>query len=366
MQSKSGQMFDVNKLVRKNIRSLKPYSSAREEFKGEARVFLDANENGEQHVQLWRSFSGNDLRTNRYPDPRQLELKTAIGQMKDIGIDNIFLGNGSDECIDLLFRSFCEPSRDNVIIIDPTYGMYEVAAGINGVEARRAALNNDFQIDLKAVKNLVDVDTKIIWLCSPNNPTGNSLNKDDILYLLSGFDGLVVLDEAYIDYSSQPSFLPFLNKFPNLVILQTFSKAWGLAGLRLGMAFAAIEIVTILNKIKPPYNISTISQHYVLESIQGEAFLKDSLSKIEVAKTRLEATLRQLPFVKKVFLSDANFVLVRFNDARAVYQYLLSNGVVVRDRSNDTLCENCLRITVGSEKENDLLIQTLQKYQSFK
>ena len=347
-------MFDVQKLVRDNIKNLSPYSSARDEFSGTAKVFLDANEN---------SF-GSPLTKwyNRYPDPHQVAIKAALSKIKSVPAEQIFIGNGSDECIDLLFRSFCEPGKDNVIICPPTYGMYEVSANINDVKIKKAPLLSDFQLDLIHLENLIDANTKIIWICSPNNPTGNSIERSSIEMVLNNFNGLVVIDEAYINFSKQKSFIQELQDYPNLVVLQTLSKAWGLAGLRLGMAFASEAIINILDKVKPPYNINTATQELVLKALEEVGQVNDMIKIIVDMREALANVFRQMPTVEKVYPSDANFLLVKIADARAVYDFLLTQQIVVRDRSSVELCENCLRITIGTEKENTLLVDAMQAW----
>ena len=345
-------MFDLDKITRDNIRALVPYSSARDEFKGEARVFIDANENS----------LGSPLTKwyNRYPDPHQWKVKEAISKIKGIGPEHIFMGNGSDECIDLLFRAFCVPGKDNVIINPPTYGMYEVSAAINDIEVRRALLLDDFQLDLVHLENLVDEHTKLIWICSPNNPTANSMNRQDIEVILNNFSGLVVIDEAYINFSRHRSFIQELGDYPNLVVLQTMSKAWGLAGLRVGMAFASQAIIEVLNKVKPPYNISESTQELVLKALEEVGQVNDMIRILVQLRERLAADLAALPVVRKVYPSDANFLLVKTDDARGIYEYLLHAGIVVRDRSKVELCAGCLRITVGTEEENRELLMALR------
>ncbi len=346
--------FDLNKLIRENIKNLTPYSSARDEFSGAAKVFLDANENS----------LGSPLTKwyNRYPDPHQLKVKERIAFVKSVPTENIFLGNGSDECIDLLFRSFCEPKKDNVIICPPTYGMYEVSANINDVEIRKAPLLEDFQLDLVHLENLVDENTKLIWICSPNNPTGNSLNRADIEAVLNNFNGIVVIDEAYINFAKQKSFIQELHDYPNLVVIQTFSKAWGLAALRLGMAFASVEIIEVLNKVKPPYNINQATQELALKALEEVGQVNDMIKILVDMRNALMEVFTQIPIVEKVYPSDSNFFLVKIQDARKVYEYLLTKGIVVRDRSNVKLCDNCLRITIGTEKENTLLVDAIADY----
>lgn len=347
-------MFNLDKLTRANIKKLTPYSSARDEFSGEAKVFLDANENslGSPLIKWY----------NRYPDPHQQLLKQKLAAIKGIGTAHIFLGNGSDECIDLLFRCFCEPGKDNVIICPPTYGMYEVSANINDVEIRKAPLQDNFQLDLVHLENLIDANTKLLWLCSPNNPTGNSLNRADIETVLNNFNGIVVVDEAYINFARQKSFVQELLEYPNLVVLQTLSKAWGLAGLRLGMAFASAAIVEILNKVKPPYNINQSTQELVLQALEEVGQVNDMIKILVDMRGALVEVFESMPTVEKVYPSDANFILVKVKDARKIYEFLLTRGIVLRDRSNVKLCEDCLRITVGTEKENTLLVDAMQDW----
>lgn len=346
--------FNLEQLVRENIKKLVPYSSARDEFHGEAKIFLDANENS----------IGSPLTKwyNRYPDPHQKKIKEKLAIIKGVPPAQIFIGNGSDECIDVLYRAFCEPGKDNVIICPPTYGMYEVSAHINDVEVRKAKLLGNFQLDLIHMETLVDANTKIIWLCSPNNPTGNSLNREDIEMVLNNFDGLVVIDEAYINFSRQRSFIPELKEYPNLVILQTLSKAWGLAGLRLGMAFASDAIINIYNKVKPPYNISEAVQELVIRALDNVQDVNAMIQVIVEERKRLELELPSIACVGHVYPSDANALLVKTVDAKAIYNYLLTQQIVVRDRSKVELCEGCLRITVGTAKENDELLNALRSF----
>lgn len=344
-------MFNLDNITRSNIKKLSPYSSARDEYSGEAKVFLDANENSlGSPLSKWY---------NRYPDPHQVKLKASISQVKSIAANQIFLGNGSDECIDLLYRCFCEPGKDNVIICPPTYGMYEVSANINNIELRKAPLLDDFQLDLVHLENLADENTRIIWICSPNNPTGNSLNRADIEMVLNNFNGLVVVDEAYINFSRQSSWIRELQEYPNLVVLQTFSKAWGLAGLRLGMSFASPAIIEIMDRVKPPYNINQVTQELALQALEEVGQVNDMIRLIVDMRNALADVLRQIPGVEKVYDSDANFLLVKIKAARQVYDYLLTKGIVVRDRSNVKLCDDCLRITIGTEEENTQLVDAL-------
>jgi histidinol-phosphate aminotransferase len=348
--------MDINLLQRENIKNLRPYSTARDEYKGQAQVFLDANEN---------SFgSPLDQNYNRYPDPLQLDLKEAIGKIKGLPIENTFLGNGSDEAIDLLFRSFCEPGIDNVIILPPTYGMYEVSANINNVEVRKVNLLPDYQLDLDRIAEAIDAHTKIIFICSPNNPTGNSIIRTDIETVLANFEGLVVIDEAYINFSKQRSFIPELTEYSNLVILQTFSKAWGLAALRLGMAFAARPVIDILNKVKPPYNINQATQDLALKALENVEQVNEWIKITVAERDRLGEELLNLELVKTVYPSDANFILVAVSDASAIYNFLVEQGIIVRDRSKVALCEGCLRITVGTSSENDTLLNALKTFQN--
>lgn len=346
--------FDLSTLVRPNISKLVAYSSARDEFSGEAKVFLDANENSLGSPLLkWY---------NRYPDPHQRAIKQKLSVIKGIAPEHIFLGNGSDECIDLLFRCFCEPGKDNVIICPPTYGMYEVSANINDVAVKKAPLLEDFQLDLVHLETLVDANTKLIWLCSPNNPTGNALNRVDIETVLNNFNGIVVVDEAYINFAKQKSFIQELTDYPNLVVLQTLSKAWGLAGLRLGMAFASAAIIEVLDKVKPPYNINQATQELVVKALDEVGQVNDMIRLLVDMREALAEVFRSMPTVEKVYPSDANFLLVKIKDARKIYEFLLGKGIVLRDRSNVTLCEDCLRITVGTEQENTLLVDAMQDW----
>lgn len=339
--------FNIDKLLRGNISNLKPYSSARDEFSGEAAVFLDANEN--PYNSPW----------NRYPDPRQLKLKERVSEIKHVPVRNIFLGNGSDEPIDLLFRAFCDPGKDNVVMIDPTYGMYRVAADINNVAVITVPLDTEFVLDPEAVLASVTPSTKAIFLCSPNNPSGNALERNDLLQIIGSFGGIVVIDEAYIDFCPEKSFLPVLGQYPNMVVLQTFSKAWGMAGLRLGMAFADGPIIEVLSRIKYPYNLSVLVQQKGLELLANEQYMADWVQKVLKERTKMIGALKKYPFVIKVFPTDANFVLVRTHDPRGIYQYLVGNKVIVRDRSSISLCEGCLRISIGSPEENEMLIEAL-------
>jgi histidinol-phosphate aminotransferase len=341
--------MNVNNLLRKNIKSLQPYSSARNEYSGEAMVFLDANENPFNQPY------------NRYPDPLQRELKAKIALLKNVMPEQIFLGNGSDEPIDLLIRAFCEPGEDNVVSIDPTYGMYQVAAGINNVDVKKVSLTETFELDGQELLNSTNEKTKLVFLCSPNNPTGNCLNEKVVLEVVKNFQGIVVLDEAYVDFAPGKSLLPNLNEYQNLVILQTFSKAWGMAGIRLGMAFASSEIISILNKIKYPYNLNILTQQKALELIENRDKVEKWVKLLIAEREKMRALLSEFPFVVNIFPSDANFVLVKMHDARGIYGYLKEKGVIVRDRSKVHLCEDSLRITIGSSEENKLLLNALKE-----
>jgi histidinol-phosphate aminotransferase len=343
-------MANITSLVRKNILSLKPYSCARDEFQGEASAFLDANENPFNNPY------------NRYPDPLQWKLKESITAKKKVPSTHIFLGNGSDEAIDLVFRVFCEPAQDNVVAISPTYGMYQVSADINHVEYRKAPLNDDFTLNAKRLLESVDEHTKVIFLCSPNNPSGNLLDRTEVLHVLENFGGIVVIDEAYVDFSPEESWLEHLTHFPNLIVLQTFSKAWGLAGVRLGMAFASPEIIVLFNKVKYPYNVNILTQELVLEHLQFESRKRSWVTLLLNERQRLIAELHQLPYLNTIYPSSANFVLVKVNDANAIYHYLIEKSIIVRNRNTVVLCEGCLRITVGTPDENNLLIKALKAY----
>ena len=344
-------MISLEKLVRPNIWSLAPYSSARDEYSGkEAHVFLDANENP------------YNTPYNRYPDPLQREVKSALKKVKGVPEENIFLGNGSDEAIDLPYRIFCNPGQDNVVAIAPTYGMYKVCADINNVEYRQVLLNDCFDFKSADVLAACDEHTKIIWLCSPNNPTGNSLSRDEILKTIEGFEGIVIVDEAYIDFSQQMSLRQELPTHPNLIILQTMSKAWGSAAIRLGMAFASKEIINIYNKVKYPYNVNQLTQLQALEMLK-DPFEVDKYVKILLAeRTRLMQAFQDLPICEQIYKTDANFFLARVTDANAIYNYLVDRGVIVRNRHKVQLCQNCLRITIGTRTENNELLSALRQY----
>lgn len=342
--------MNLQHLVRPNIWKLKPYSSARHEFEGEAEVYLDANENP-----YGASYS-------RYPDPLQWQLKEEIARYKGVSPEQIFLGNGSDEAIDLLIRIFCSPGQDEILIVPPTYGMYKVCADISDVAVTECLLTPGFHLDLPAIRRSCGDQTKLIFICSPNNPTGNLINEEQILEILAFFPGMVVLDEAYVDFCSEASWLSRLQDYPNLVILQTFSKAWGLAGIRLGLAFAAVPVIQLLNKVKPPYNINTLTQEQAILALMSGTERKDrQVAEILSERKRLTGLLKQRPEVIQVYDSSANFLLVKFNDAKAVFNHLKDDGIVVRDRSNSPLCEGCLRITIGTPEENDRVIRSLNQ-----
>ena len=344
-------MISLEQLVRPNIWSLAPYSSARDEYSGkEAHVFLDANEN---------PYNGP---YNRYPDPLQREVKQVLQKVKGVPEDMIFLGNGSDEAIDLAYRVFCTPGRDNVVSIAPTYGMYQVCADINDVEYRQVLLDEDFQLHADQLLAACDANTKIIWICSPNNPTGNSLNRDEILKVIEGFEGIVIVDEAYIDFAQQMSLRQELPTHPNLIILQTMSKAWGSAAIRLGMAFASKEIINIYNKVKYPYNVNQLTQEQALEMLK-DPFEVDKWVKMLLAeRSRLMQAFLELPICEQIYKTDANFFLARMTDANAIYNYLVDKGIIVRNRNKVQLCQNCLRITIGNRTENNELLSALRQY----
>ena len=343
-------MKDLKELTRPNIWSLAPYSSARNEYAGrEARVFLDANENPYNNPY------------NRYPDPLQLELKAAISKVKSVPADCIFLGNGSDEAIDLPYRCFCRPGIDNVVAIEPTYGMYKVCADINDVEYRPVLLDDNYQISADKLLSACDQNTKLIWICSPNNPTGNKILRDEIIRVIEGFDGIVIVDEAYSDFSSQPSLRKDLSKYPNLIILNTMSKAWGCAAIRLGMAFASREIIDLFNKVKYPYNVNLLTQRQALEAINDPFQVDKWVRMLKLERDRMIEAFRMLPICQTVYPTDANFFLAKMQDAQKTYDYLVDKGVIVRNRTRVKLCQNCLRITVGTKNENNELIAALRQ-----
>lgn len=345
--------FNLNKLLRENIKNIKPYSSARDEYQDvtDGMVFIDANEN---------PFNNG---VNRYPDPQQTQVKERLSQLKGIPANQILLGNGSDEVLDLIFRAFCEPNKDKIITLPPTYGMYSVLANLNAIENIEIPLEYDFQPDKDEVSRTMHPQTKLLMLCSPNNPTANSINARDIEWLLDDFQGIVVIDEAYIDFSKNESWLSRLNEFPNLIITQTLSKAYGLAGIRLGICYASEEIISVLNKIKPPYNINQLTQEKALERLNKIEDVQDEVKRILSEREKLIIELDTISFVYFVYPSDANFILAKVDDANKRYQQLVKEGIVVRNRTNQPLCEDCLRFSVGTPEENEKLIKTLNQLQ---
>ncbi|MBQ4819206.1 histidinol-phosphate transaminase [Aquimarina sp. MMG016] len=343
--------FDINQIVRENVKGLKPYSSARDEYvsDGSEMIFLDANENPYENG------------VNRYPDPKQRSLKELLAAQKGVSTKNILLGNGSDEVLDLLFRAFCEPKVDNIITLPPTYGMYKVLANINNIEEKEVLLTNDFEPNVYKILEAVDKTTKIIFLCSPNNPTGNSFSEESIIEILENLEGLVVIDEAYIDFSSKETWINKLNTYPNLIVTQTLSKAYGMAGIRLGLCYASKEIIGILNKIKPPYNVNELTQQRALERVKNVDQVKTEVAAIIKQRDELVVSLKNVNFVKEIYTTDANFVLVKVDDADKRYKQLLDEGIVIRNRTTQPLCENTLRFTVGTEVENRKLIKVLRQ-----
>ncbi len=342
--------FDINNLVRDNVKVMKPYSSARDEFEDfdtANMVFLDANEN---------PFNNG---VNRYPDPQQKTLKSVLAIQNKLQQNQILLGNGSDEVLDLLFRAFCEPKRDNIITLPPTYGMYGVLANLNAVENREVLLSTDFQPQLDLILKAVDANTKIIFLCSPNNPTANSFSSESVLFLLEKFKGLVVIDEAYIDFSEKASWLKKINEYPNLIVTQTLSKAYGLAGIRLGICYASAAIIAVLNRIKPPYNVNELTQKRALERLNTPEVIENEIALIKKQRTKLLDSLKTINFVKQIYPTEANFILIKVDDANKRYDELISKGIVIRNRTTQPLCENTLRLTIGTEEENNKLIKTL-------
>ena len=342
--------FNIQSLIRENIKTLKPYSSARDEYKasGSDMVFLDANEN---------PFENG---VNRYPDPKQKDVKSALAAVKKCNPENMVLGNGSDEILDLIFRAFCEPKQDNIITLPPTYGMYKVLADINNIAVKEVYLTNTFQPNVAEILNVADDNSKLLFLCSPNNPTGNSFSEEAVEKLLKEFNGIIVIDEAYIDFSSQKSWLNRLEEFPNLVITQTLSKAYGMAGIRLGVCYASLTIVDVLNRIKPPYNVNLLTQEKALERIKNQERVQQEIDKIQQNKLQLAEALKNIGFIQKIYPSDANFILAKVDDANARYNQLVDKGIVIRNRTTQPLCENCLRFTVGTEVENEKLIEALK------
>ncbi|MGB4845708.1 MAG: histidinol-phosphate transaminase [Ferruginibacter sp.] len=348
--------FDLQKLVRENIRNLKPYSSARHEFTGKGSVFLDANENA------YGSPVAENF--NRYPDPLQWQLKFQLARIKGVPAENICIGNGSDEIIDLSYRIFCNPGKDNVIVCPPTYGMYAVSADINDIEIRKINLTKEFQLDVEGILNAIDSNTKLLFVCSPNNPTGNNMNRTDVELLLNNFNGIVIIDEAYINYSNQKTFIQELTEYPNLIVMQTLSKAWGLAALRLGLCYTSMDIIDLFNKVKPPYNINEASQQIALEGLQRTELVNEWIKEVVLEREKLTTAVKQFSFVKHIYPSDANFILVKVQDADALYQFLTQNEIVVRNRSKETGCENCLRISIGTPEENKKLLSVLKNYKA--
>jgi len=344
--------MNIQDLVRENVKSLQPYSSARDEYKeivSNKMIFLDANEN---------PFENG---VNRYPDPQQNSVKELLSKIKNIDSKNILLGNGSDEVLDLIFRAFCEPNKDNIITLPPTYGMYAVLANINAIENRKRVLSNTFQPKVNQILEAADANSKILFLCSPNNPTGNSFSEDTVKELLEKFNGLVVIDEAYIDFSEQESWLKRLKQFPNLIITQTLSKAYGLAGIRLGVCYASEAIIAVLNKIKPPYNINELTQDSAIKRLLKVGEVKQEVIKIIKERDLLLNELKEVSFVSEIYPTDCNFVLVKVDDATKRYNQLIEKGIVTRNRTNQPLCENCLRFTIGTKKENKKLIEALKE-----
>ncbi len=343
-------MFNLDKIVRPNIQKLQAYSSARDEFKGTAEVYLDANENPFGTL-------------NRYPDPKQTKIKERLTEIKDVAENQVFIGNGSDEIIDLAFRIFCEPGKDKALTFSPTYGMYDVSANINDVELIKQPLVNDFQISLNQLEPYLDMDdVKIIFICSPNNPTGNCFEDESIEYILDNYNGIVIIDEAYIDFSSRESFIKNITKYPNLIVTQTFSKAWGLAGVRVGAAYANSAIINLYNKVKPPYNVSTLNQEAVLIALNNLAEFEANKNSIINEKEKLISELENIELVKKIYPSEANFILIAVTKADSIYNQLVAEKIIIRNRN--TLVNNCLRITVGSSKENTQLIKALKSISS--
>jgi len=347
--------FELNKLIRENIKNLKPYSSARHEFVGNAAVSLDANENP----------YGSPLREsfNRYPDPLQWQVKFQLARIKGVPAENIFVGNGSDEVIDLAFRIFCNPQKDNVIICPPTYGMFEVSANINDVNIKKVNLLPGFQLDVEGVLNALDANTKMLFICSPNNPTGNNMNREDVEVLLNNFPGIIIIDEAYINYSNQKTFIQELTEYPNLIVMQTLSKAWGLAALRLGLCYASMDIIDVFNKVKPPYNVNKASQQLAVDALANTTQVNDWIKEVVAQKEMLIRELAAFPFIGYIYPSDANFFLMKVKDADKLYKHLSDNGVIVRNRSKEVNCENCLRVTIGTPEENQQLINLLKSYE---
>lgn len=342
--------MNIQDLIRPTIKALKPYSSARDEFQGatDDMVFLDANEN---------PFNNG---VNRYPDPQQGELKSVLSKIKGISTKNILLGNGSDEVLDLVFRAFCEPNIDNIITLPPTYGMYSVLANINAIEIKAIQLTDSFQPQVEKILNAANSQSKILFLCSPNNPTGNSFNSDQVEALLNKFNGIVVIDEAYIDFSTETSWIQRLDEFPNLIVTQTLSKAYGMAGIRLGICYASTEIISVLNRIKPPYNVNQLTQIKAVDQLNISNLAKEQIDAILKERDVLISELKAVDFVSKIYPSDANFVLAKVDDATKRYNQLIKKGIVIRNRTTQLGCENCLRFTVGTAQENEILIKAMK------
>lgn len=343
--------FDINNLVRENVKTMKPYSSARDEFKDfdvSQMIFLDANENPYENG------------VNRYPDPQQSSVKAVLAKQRNLKVSQVLLGNGSDEVLDLLFRAFCEPKIDNVITLPPTYGMYGVLANINAVENREVLLSQDFQPEIDKILSTADANTKMLFLCSPNNPTGNSFDDESIVTLLKNFKGLVVIDEAYIDFSKKPSWLNELDEYQNLVITQTLSKAYGLAGIRLGICYASVAIIAVLNKIKLPYNVNELTQQRALERLADKEKIQLEIDSIVIQRDDLLKVLSEVQFVSKIYPTEANFVLIKVDDANKRYNELIQKGIVIRNRTTQPLCENTLRLTIGTADENKILMEALK------
>ncbi len=344
--------FNINNLIRENVKSMKPYSSARDEFEDfdtTNMIFLDANENPFQNG------------VNRYPDPKQINVKSVLSKLKNVNRNQILLGNGSDEVLDLIFRAFCEPKLDNVITLPPTYGMYGVLANLNNIENREVLLSTNFQPEVEKILEAVDENTKVIFLCSPNNPTGNSFSDENVAYLLQNFDGLVVIDEAYIDFSKKQSWMNELDEYPNLIITQTPSKAYGLAGIRLGVCYASTEIISVLNKIKPPYNVNELTQLRALERLGNPEKIKLEINSIIEQREKLLKVLINIKFVEKIYPTEANFILIKVDDANKRYAELIAKGIVIRNRTTQVLCENTLRLTIGTQIENTKLLEVLKQ-----
>lgn len=350
------EAFDIQDLLRPHLRNFKPYASARTEYTGTDAIFLDANENP------IGSASGEAY--NRYPNPLQTKVKQKVAAIRNVVKEQVFIGNGSDEAIDLIYRAFCEPGIDNVIICPPTYGMYETSAQLNNVALKKVLLTTDYQLDVPSILAAVDEHTKAIWLCSPNNPTGNLLYSEDIKMILRSFDGLVIVDEAYIDFADADSWVTKLDTYPNLIVLQTLSKAWGMAGIRVGLAFASVAIIDILTAIKPPYNVSAPAQNAALKALTNETTMKLMIAEILEQRHRLSVALLRFPFVQKVFPSDSNSILIKVEDADGLYNFLVDNKIIIRNRNKTPLCESCVRITIGNKQENEALLQAMDQYPS--